>query len=817
MLEPVLQPVLAQQILARYTRFLSASASGAELLHPAPEGAQETHYGAQVRNIYHIAQYITENNVTNLQMNLRFAGRLLADAVQAAGKAYAAAPQMLQKGRAGRGLETAGRPGGAAALLPAGQQPAPAAGNGAGRPFATSAAPLEKLPAPSAQMLQTPFAGQAGSTKQMGAVGPMAPAAQIGFERQTGSAAQRPSAVHRAGDASDAASALGQQPSPVVPPQRTHPGERTAAPSDAHLLQVAKALFATGSEETATRFKALLSARPGLLAGQTANVAGIPALSEMQTDGPRQVAETAGRVREPAEGHEMHGGHAPQKRTMLRAAEPRGEASPTAASQTTTSQAAEPRTTQRLSLTPRASDASTPGTPRQEAALPRRALPHYGQTSFALSVTEAPALARRAQAPEAQRETDMARQAQKETAAVPGQAAVRAMPAQPAETILAHAAANAERPGRASSAAVEQAAPPARIAPAREGRPDAAARRDGLEAGTPAPSAQTENGFAKAVRSKITPPALPPEQTAVLTHSAPAVQRETASREAPARETRSPHTNAVPGTSAGESRNAGDDGSTRQPGVPQPPLARPVSPQPIFRQPAQTLLPIAQEPATQAIQPNAAPSAPHQSGGAGAAWGAPAFSQPFGRASAAAARMLFPDALRQTSARDENSTLHTAAPSGHPADVSGPAAFAAALLQKSPIRSKADAAVGQGAARVLPTELSHGTAGVPGGEQPAPRRADLAAPAMVHRAAAVQETAPAERDTQDGPDDIQTVRTVTRRARTEKSEVLIPEQAKRTAVSAVSDVSPEVVEALTEKVYKSIEKRLKTEKMRRGM
>ena len=69
MLRPVLEPVLAQDILARYTRFASSVGAPAplELLAPAAAPAPaETH----VENLYQITRLVQENVLVNLQMEM---------------------------------------------------------------------------------------------------------------------------------------------------------------------------------------------------------------------------------------------------------------------------------------------------------------------------------------------------------------------------------------------------------------------------------------------------------------------------------------------------------------------------------------------------------------------------------------------------------------------------------------------------------------------------------------------------------------------------------------------------------------------------
>ena len=96
MLRPVLEPVLAQDILARYTRFASSVGAPAplELLAPAAAPAPaETH----VENLYQITRLVQENVLVNLQMDLHFLARHLTAALERADAAEAKRAQMLTR------------------------------------------------------------------------------------------------------------------------------------------------------------------------------------------------------------------------------------------------------------------------------------------------------------------------------------------------------------------------------------------------------------------------------------------------------------------------------------------------------------------------------------------------------------------------------------------------------------------------------------------------------------------------------------------------------------------------------------------------
>ena len=96
MLRPVLEPVLAQDILARYTRFASSVGAPAplELLAPAAAPAPaETH----VENLYQITRLVQENVLVNLQMDLHFLARHLTAALERADAAETRRAQMLTR------------------------------------------------------------------------------------------------------------------------------------------------------------------------------------------------------------------------------------------------------------------------------------------------------------------------------------------------------------------------------------------------------------------------------------------------------------------------------------------------------------------------------------------------------------------------------------------------------------------------------------------------------------------------------------------------------------------------------------------------
>lgn len=96
MLRPVLEPVLAQDILARYTRFASSVGAPAplELLAPAAAPAPaEIH----VENLYQITRLVQENVLVNLQMDLHFLARHLTAALERADAAETRRAQMLTR------------------------------------------------------------------------------------------------------------------------------------------------------------------------------------------------------------------------------------------------------------------------------------------------------------------------------------------------------------------------------------------------------------------------------------------------------------------------------------------------------------------------------------------------------------------------------------------------------------------------------------------------------------------------------------------------------------------------------------------------
>lgn len=98
MLRPVLDPVLGREILSRYTAFASSVGAPAPMEHLMAEGAvQPARYETYVENLHQVTQAIRKNYVVNLQMDLRFLALQLASAMEQAGRTETRRVQMLER------------------------------------------------------------------------------------------------------------------------------------------------------------------------------------------------------------------------------------------------------------------------------------------------------------------------------------------------------------------------------------------------------------------------------------------------------------------------------------------------------------------------------------------------------------------------------------------------------------------------------------------------------------------------------------------------------------------------------------------------
>lgn len=98
MLQPVLDPVLSREILARYTTFASSVGAPAPMEHLASApGSAPARYETYVENLYEVTNLLRKNTVLNLQWDLRFVALRLADAIQQADRTQTRRLRMLER------------------------------------------------------------------------------------------------------------------------------------------------------------------------------------------------------------------------------------------------------------------------------------------------------------------------------------------------------------------------------------------------------------------------------------------------------------------------------------------------------------------------------------------------------------------------------------------------------------------------------------------------------------------------------------------------------------------------------------------------